>query len=175
MTRDRLPDLARFSEGHGKFRYCSCMRWRLTSGQFKCSTKDDRIAELERLVDTGTPVGVLAYAEDEPVGWCSIAPRDTYAALERYRALPRIDDAPVWSVVCFFIDRQIRRQGATLGLLQAAVEYARSNGARIVEGYPVEPGARLYTFMGSPSTFHAAGFRDITPPGHARMVMRYYL
>jgi GNAT superfamily N-acetyltransferase len=175
VTLERLPDLARFSEGHGKFRYCSCMRWRMTSAQFKSSTKDDRVVALERLVETGTPVGVLAYAEDEPVGWLSIAPRETYAALERYGALPRIDDAPVWSVVCFFIDRHFRRQGATLGLLRAAVEHARSNGAKILEGYPVEPGTRLYTYMGSPSTFRSAGFHDVTPPGQARLVMRYYL
>jgi GNAT superfamily N-acetyltransferase len=175
VTRERLPDLARFSEGHGKFRYCSCMRWRLTSSQFKCSTKDERIAALERLVDEGTPIGVLAYAEGEPVGWLSIAPRETYQALERYRALPRIDGASVWSVVCFFIDRRVRRRGATLGLLRAAVEYARSNGAAIIEGYPIEPGGRLYTYMGSPSTFRAAGFRDVTPAGQARTVMRYYV
>jgi len=151
------------------------MRWRLTSTQFKSSTKDDRVAALEKLVMEGTPVGVLAYAEGEPVGWCSIAPRETYEALERYRALPRIDDAPVWSVVCFFIDRRVRRRGATLGLLEAAIEYARSNGATIIEGYPVEPGPRLYTYMGSPSTFRAAGFRDVTPKGQARIVMRYYV
>jgi hypothetical protein len=175
VTRERLPDLARFSEGHGKFRYCSCMRWRMTSTQFKCSTRDARIAALEQLVDGNTPVGVLAYAEGEPVGWCSIAPRETYGALERYRALPRIDSAPVWSVVCFFIDRRVRRQGATLGLLRAAVEYARSNGATIIEGYPIDPGERLYTYMGSPSTFRAAGFRDVTPMGQSRMVMRYYV
>src|SRR5262245_18373702 len=118
VTGDRLPELARFSKGHGKFRYCSCMRWRLTSTQFKCSTKDSRVAALEQLVEAGTPVGVLAYAEREPVGWRWTAPRETYEALERYRSLPRIDDAPVWSVVCFFIDRHARRQGMTLGLLR---------------------------------------------------------
>ena len=127
------------------------------------------------MVRHDVPVGILAYADSEPVGWCSIAPRDTYAALERYRALPRIDDAPVCSVVCFYIDRRIRRQGATLGLLRAAVEYAQSKGAEIVEGYPVEPGSRLYTYMGSPSTFLAAGFRDVTPAGQARRVMRYFI
>jgi hypothetical protein len=124
--------LARFSEGHGKFRYCSCMRWRLTSAQFKCSTEDERIAALERLVDEGTPVGVLAYPEDEPVEWRSIAPLETCQALERYRALPRSDGASVWSEGSFFIDRQVRRRGATLGLLRAADDYARSNGAAIV-------------------------------------------
>jgi hypothetical protein len=63
----------------------------------------------------------------------------------------------------------------TLGLLEAGVEYARSEGARIIEGYPVEPGPRLYTYMGSPATFRRAGFRDVTPKGQARLVMRYFV
>jgi GNAT superfamily N-acetyltransferase len=173
VTRERLPDLRRFSERHGKFRYCSCMRWRMTSTEFQASTKDGRTAALERLVRRETPIGILAALEAEPVGWCSIAPRETYRALERSRVLPRLDDEPVWSIVCFFVDRRVRKQGVTLGLLKAAVKYARSQGARIIEGYPVEPGSRLYTYMGSPATFREAGFRDVTPRGQARKVMRY--
>ncbi len=173
VTRERLPDLARFSEKHGKFRYCSCMRWRMRSTEFQRSTKEDRVAALDDLVRRIKPVGVLAYAEGEPVGWCSIAPREAYGALERYRGLPRLDEAPVWSVVCFFVDRRFRRQRVTLGLLQAAVKYARSQGAEIIEGYPVAPGPRSYTYMGSPSTFRQAGFRDVTPAGQTRQVMRY--
>ena len=172
VTAEQLPDLARFSKRHGKFRYCSCMRWRMTSADYHRSTTVSRVAALDALVRQGTPVGVLAYKDGDPVGWCSIAPRETYAALERYQALPRVDDAPVWSVVCFFVDRRVRRQGVTLGLLKAAVEYARSHGAEIVEGYPVEPGSRLYTYMGSPSMFRRAGFHDVTPAGQARKVMR---
>jgi len=173
VTQERLPDLVRFSEQHGKFRYCSCMRWRMRSTDFQRSTKESRVAALEDLVCHGVPIGVLAYRDGDPVGWCSIAPRETYAALERYQALPRLDVAPVWSVVCFFVDRHSRRHGVTLGLLRAAVEYARSNGAEIIEGYPVEPGPRLYTYMGAPATFQQAGFSDVTPPGQARQVMRY--
>lgn len=173
VTQERLPDLARFSERHGTFRYCSCMRWRLRSADYQRSTREGRIAALDDLVCQGTPVGVLAYLDGVPVGWCSIAPRETYAALERYRALPRLDDTPVWSVVCFFVDSHVRRQGVTLGLLQAAVAYARAEGAIVIEGYPVEPGPRLYTYMGSPATFRAAGFQDVTPPGQSRLVMRY--
>lgn len=174
VTRERLADLARFSEKQGKFRYCSCMRWRMRSTEFQRSTKEGRVAALEGKVRLGEPVGILAYSDGEPVGWCSIAPRQTYRALERYRALPRLDDAQVWSVVCFFVDRHARRQGITLGLLRAAVDYARSHGAKVIEGYPVEPGPRLYTYMGSPSTFRRAGFRDVTPAGQARQVMRYF-
>jgi hypothetical protein len=51
------------------------------------------------------------------------------------------------------------------GLLKAAVEYARSQEAAVVEAYPVEPGSRLYTYMGSPWTFRRAGFHDVTPAG----------
>jgi len=174
VTPKRLPDLERFSEAHGKFRYCSCMRWRMPSTEYNHATKEERVAALAELVCQDVPVGVLAYLKDEPVGWCSIAPRERYAALERYRALPRLDDVPVWSVVCFFVERRVRRQAVTLGLLKAAVQYAVSQGTQVIEGYPVQPGARLYTYMGSPATFREAGFQDVTPAGQARQVMRYF-
>lgn len=173
VTRERRADLARFSERHGKFRYCSCMRWRMPSAEYSRSTKEQRVAALDALIAADTPAGVLAYLDGEPIGWVSVAPRESYGALERYRALARIDERPVWSVACFFVDSRARRQGVTLGLLRAAVAYARSRGAAIIEGYPVAPDARIYTYMGSPATFRAAGFEDVTPAGRDRMVMRY--
>lgn len=59
--------------------------------------------------------------------------------------------------------------------MEDAVDYARSEGARIVEGYPVEPGSPSYTYMGSPATFEQAGFHDVTPAGQARRVVRYFI
>jgi GNAT superfamily N-acetyltransferase len=146
----------------------------MPSSEFSRSTKQARVAALDDLVRTGTAIGVLGYLDGEPVGWCSVAPRETCKALERYRALPRVDHLPVWSVVCFYVDPRLRRNGATLGLLKAAVAYARSQGAEIIEGYPVDPGARLYTYMGSPGVFRDAGFQDVTPPGQTRRVMRHF-
>lgn len=175
VTPARLPELTRFMAKHGKFRYCACMRWRMASSEFNGSTKESRAATLERLARVGTPIGILACLDQEPVGWCSVAPREYYAGLERYRALPRIDERPVWSVVCFFVSAALRRRGMTFGLLKAAVDYAGAQGAKIVEGYPVEPGSRLYTYMGSPATFRAAGFTDVTPRGQTRRVMRYFV
>jgi GNAT superfamily N-acetyltransferase len=175
VTLDRLPDLDRFSREHGKFRYCSCMRWRLSSSQMHTSTKESRIAALEELVQSGVPVGVLGYLEGKPVGWCSIGPRTTFEALERSRSLGRLDGLPVWSVTCFFVGARLRRRGLTLGLLNAAVDYARSQNAPAVEAYPVVPGPRLYTYMGAPPTFLKAGFCDVTPPNRQRLVMRLEL
>lgn len=175
VDRQRLPDLDRFSRRHGKFRYCSCMRWRLISTHFRHSTKEERVKALDDLVDQDTPVGMLAYSENEPIAWCSIAPRETYKALERSRTLPHLGGAQVWSVVCFFVDSRFRRQGITLQLLLAAVDYARSYGAQIIEGYPVTPDSPSYTYMGSPETFLRAGFHDETPAEQSRQVMRYFV
>lgn len=148
------------------------MRWRMTSSEYRKSSKAERNDKLFARVLKGEATGILAYNENRPVGWCSVAPRSAYAALERYRALPRIDGESVWAVVCFFVDRHYRRQGLTLSLLNAAVDYAAAEGANIVEGYPVEPVAPSYTYMGSPNTFLQAGFKNVTPPGQARTVMR---
>ena len=151
------------------------MRWRMTSSEYRKSSKTTRADALYARVLDEEAIGILAYDNGRPVGWCSVGPRESYAALERYRALPRVDDAEVWSVVCFFVDRHYRRHGLTLKLLEAAVDYAESAGALIVEGYPVEPDAPSYTYMGSPNTFLQAGFKDVTLHGQKRSVMRYYI
>jgi hypothetical protein len=36
---------------------------------------------MHELVKAGMPIGILAYDGRDPVGWCSIAPRETYGRL----------------------------------------------------------------------------------------------
>jgi GNAT superfamily N-acetyltransferase len=85
--------------------------------------------------------------------------------LERSRLLKRVDVAPVWSVVCFLVSKAFRRKGVTTVLLRAAVEYAREHGARIVEGYPIEPKtpriATVFAWTGLASAFQQAGFVEV--------------
>jgi GNAT superfamily N-acetyltransferase len=118
-------------------------------------------------------VGILAYDGTKPVGWCSIAPRETYRALARSRTLARIDAAPVWAVTCFFVNGKYRRRGVATALLRAAVGFAGSKGGNIVEGYPIDQTGSSYRFMGSPEMFEAVGFVEVTPAGRIRKVMRY--
>ena len=57
-------------------------------------------------------------------------------------------------------------------MLDAAVKQAKKRGARIVEGYPVDPGSPSCRFMGYVKTFRAHGFRAAGKAGSRRHVMR---
>jgi GNAT superfamily N-acetyltransferase len=86
-----------------------------------------------------------------------------------------LDDAPVWSIVCFVIGKPYRRGGLSEKLLRAAADHARDRGARLLEGYPYEPTQELtgYSgYMGIRSVFDRVGFREIGRTGHQRPVMR---
>ncbi len=130
-------------------------------------------------VNASTITGILAFQDGEPVGWCSVAPRETYPSLERSRTLARIDAEPVWSIVCFVIAKPHRGRGVATRLIKAAVEYARAQGAKIVEAYPVEPGNRkldaVMAFMGVESMFRRAGFEEVARPSPKRRIMRYFV
>ncbi len=64
-------------------------------------------------------------------------------------------------------------------LIQAAIQYARGQGARIIEAYPLqsEIARRLpyERFMGIESTFERAGFQVVARRSHLRSIMRYYV
>ena len=170
VTPDTLSDLTTFSSVMGSLDTVPAC---VADAERRVSACDETGACCTPAEDGGgrQAGGCSRYDGHEPVGWCSIAPRETCEALERYKALPRIDAAPVWSVVCFFVVRRYRGQHLMVGLLKAGLDYARSMGARSVEGYPVDPG-RLYTYMGSPATFRSAGFRDVAPSGQGRRIVR---
>jgi len=172
LTADHWEELVKLFEHHGNPGYCWCMLWRLRSSAYHPLRPEERKGALHALVERDTPTGVLGYIDGQPVGWCSVAPRESYDRLENSKALARLDDAPVWSVVCFFIARRMRHQGFSLQLLQAAVGYATSRGARIIEGYPVEAG-QSYQFMGAPAIFRKAGFSEAGRAPNGRSVVRY--
>jgi GNAT superfamily N-acetyltransferase len=121
----------------------------------------ERKRRMHGLVSKAVPIGVLAYDGATPVGWCSIAPRETYTKLQRSRTMPRATPAetPTWAVLCFFVARPYRGRGVARALLESAVSYAREKGARVVEGYPFDSSRISSTHRGHSSLFKANGFR----------------
>lgn len=153
------------------------MWWRLKRSEFERLKGENNKRRFRRIVESGKVPGLLAYAEGRPVAWCAVAPREDYPALERSRVLKPVDGQPVWSVTCLFVARPFRQKGISVKLLKAAAEYARAQGCKVVEGYPVEsrkgrmPDAFAYT--GLPSAFRAAGFVEVARRSPIRPIMRY--
>jgi GNAT superfamily N-acetyltransferase len=177
LTKARWADLEKLFGERGACGGCWCMWWRLKRSDFMQQRGEQNRKALKRIVDSGEVPGILAYAGDQPIGWCSVSPREAYPALERSRVLKRIDDSPVWSVVCFFVDRRHRRKGLTLKLLEAAVEYAVKQGSSIVEGYPVETGTRrmadAFVHTGLAPVFRKAEFVEVLRRSESRPIMRH--
>jgi GNAT superfamily N-acetyltransferase len=86
-----------------------------------------------------------------------------------------VDDQPVWSIVCFFVDSNARGRGLSRRMLEAAVDYARSRGTRLVEAYPVDKDQRGHPddmFFGAKSIYDRAGFREVARRKPTRPVVR---
>ena len=153
------------------------MWWRLKRSQFQKQQGEGNKKALRKIVDSGEIPGILAYQGRNAVAWCSVAPRKAYPVLERSRILKRVDDQPVWSIVCFFVDKEFRHKGVTLELIKAAIEYVRKQGGSIVEAYPVEPKKSqipdLFAYHGLASTFRKAGFAEVLRRSETRPIMRY--
>lgn len=175
LTRDRWSDLEKLFGKNGACGGCWCMYWRLKRSQFLAQKGEGNRKALKEIVDSNQIPGILAYSGKEPVGWCSVAPREVFQTLERSRILKRVDDEPVWSVVCFFVAKPFRGKGVTVELLKAVLDHVRNKGDKIVEGYPNELGTKLpdaFVYTGLASAFCKAGFSEIARRSKSRPIMR---
>lgn len=175
-TPSRWKDIETLFGERGACAGCWCMVWRLPRRDWEAGKGDGNRAAFRAVVTGGERPGVLAYEGRQPVGWCAVAPRDRYPALARSRILKPVDDRPVWSISCLFVLRSHRKRGLSVQLLRQAVELARKRGARIVEGYPVEPrqdpAPDAFLWTGTASAFQRAGFREVARRSETRPIMR---
>jgi len=87
-----------------------------------------RRAKLTSLARRRSAPGLLAYRGGEAVGWISVGPRLDYHRIARSRATPPVDEELVWVIPCITVRREARGQGVAIGLIRAAVDYARTRG-----------------------------------------------
>lgn len=178
-TQERFDDAQHALTGGGDGASCQCQWWLLTSKGFSTSTRAER-TELLRIELGSIPApALIAYVGGVAAGWVRVGPRVDQPRLARTRVLAasRVPwtDPDVWAVTCFVVRREYRRQGLAAKLLAAAVEHAQRNGARIIEGYPIDTAVRAANvnslYVGTLALFQAAGFREVARPAEHRVIM----
>ena len=179
LTLERWQDFEQLFGERGACGGCWCMWWRLKRSDFDKQKGDGNKKAMKALVNSGKIPGIIAYQESEPIGWCSVGPRENFSALERSRILKPVDQQPVWSIVCFFVNKNFRNRGFSTRLINAAKEFVQQNGGKILEAYPVEPKkgrtADVFVYTGLASAFRKAGFTEVVRRSETRPIMRFYL
>lgn len=176
-TRERWDDIETLFGPRGACAGCWCMWWRLSRAEFQKSAGAGNRRAFKKIVAGGAVPGIIAYEGETPVGWCAVEPKQAYASLLRSKA-KTVDDQPCWSVPCFFVAKSYRGQGVSTALLAAAVKHARDNGARLIEGYPIDTDRKAVdfsAFVGAARIFRDAGFVEAARPSPSRPVMRLAL
>ena len=173
LTPDLLPALDDLFGQQGPASRCWCMYWRIGTEYHKRPRQENKAAFSE-LVKSGPPPGLLAFDGDLAVGWCQLTPRADLPWLDRAWRLERVDDAPVWSISCFYVRKGYRKKGVTSALITAALHAARRAGAPALEAYPLDAELTPSTsHTGYVSTFKRHGFKEIARRVPPRPIMRY--
>ncbi len=155
---------------------CWCMLWRLSKKDMDAGMGEPNRQSMKAVFDRGDAPGLVAWHGNEAIGWIQVDRRDAFARLGASRVLRPVDDAPVFSVACFLVDRRYRRRGVSLALLREACRYAAGRGAAILEGYPIDtrktgyPG--VYAWTGFLGAFREAGFEEVARRSPTRPIMR---
>jgi GNAT superfamily N-acetyltransferase len=167
LTPERLGDLASLFGQGGDPKWCWCSYYRVRGRDFSSASENRETLEqaVRTLAGERRAPGLIAYRDGEPIGWVSLGPREDYQRIEHSVVLKRVDDRPVWSIVCFVVSRRARGQGVAHALLEAAIDYARDHGAKLLEAYPVDTGGERISsataFKGTLSMFERAGFEVV--------------
>lgn len=177
LTPEDWPVIEELFGKNGACGGCWCMTWRVPQGGklWEQNKGEPNRRAFRKLVHSGAVYGCLAFAGEEPVGWCCVGPRADFPRLRTIKALQTSWDEFTWSVTCFYIRSGCRGRGVATKLIREAVRVARAHGARRLEGYPVKPYGQgnipaAFAWTGVPRLFECQKFVTITPPGASRDV-----
>ncbi len=176
LTSERWPDLEAVFGPNGATSGCWCIWFRQTNAGYERDRGEPNRQALRAIVESGAVPGLLAYVDGVPAAWVAVEPRDRYPRLARSRVTKPVDEQEAWAIPCFLTHRGFRGLGLQARLLEAAAAWAAGHGARLLEGYPVEPPRDRVDdaagFHGFASTFAACGFEEVARRTPTRPIMR---
>ena len=179
LTKTNWNKFAQLFGSKGACGNCWCMYYRLNKLEYQeGKAEDGNKSAMKQIVWENKPTGVLGFYDGQAIAWCAFAPREDFIKLEKSRVHKRIDDKTVWSIPCFFIDKDFRRHGVSVELLKGVIKYAKETGIKIIEAYPTTPTqeklADSFAWIGLYKSFERAGFEIVDRTSKNRPMVRYY-
>ncbi|MGD0340934.1 MAG: GNAT family N-acetyltransferase [Bacteroidales bacterium] len=180
LTKTNWNKFVKLFGNKGACGNCWCMYYRLSKADFqKGKANEGNKRAMKELVWKDKPAGLLGLLDGQTIAWCAFAPREDFIKLDNSRVHKRIDNEEVWSIPCFFIDKNHRRSGVSVQLLRGAIKYAKDNGIKIIEAYPAIPTQDKipdsFLWRGLLKSFERAGFEIVDRASINRPMVRYYI
>ncbi len=180
LRSDDWPIIEELFGPRGACGGCWCMSWRVAHGgkMWQAAVGEPNRKSFRKLVTGGQAHGVLAFDGKSPVGWCAFGLRTEFPRTETVKAYRRDDIAGVWSINCFFIDKEYRKSGLSELLLAAAVKAIKKHRGKVIEAYPTpltKDGKQLpaaFSYTGPEVIFQRAGFKEVQRLSASRPLYR---
>lgn len=179
LSRENWSKFVQLFGPRGACGNCWCMYYRLSKQDYLEGKANDGNKEaMHNLVMNDFPTGIIGFYDGIPIAWCAFAPRERFIKLEKSRVHKRIDDQEVWSIPCFFIAKEFRRQGISVELLKGVISYAQEKGIKIIEAYPTIPTKESlpdsFAWIGLYKSLERAGFEIADRTSKNRPMVRFY-
>ena len=180
LTKKNWNNFVQLFGDNGACGNCWCMYYRLRKSDFlEGKVTDGNKEAMKEIVWEDKPAGILGLYEGQAIAWCAFAPREDFIKLEKSRVHKRIDNEAVWSIPCFFINKNFRKHGISVELLKGVIRYARENGIKIIEAYPTIPTTEKlpdsFAWIGLYKSFERAGFEIVDQTSKNRPMVRCYI
>jgi len=160
LGTDTWTDFVSLMQMDAQCAECWCLNHREPTG---CATGTAAQEKMKLLTDQNKVGGLLAYVGTDCVGWLSIDPMTEMVGHD-CQSTAKPDE---WSIHCIFVKDGFRGQGISTKLIQAAVVFAKENGAKLVSAFPIPSKNRSKfppneaEFSGRFSTYAKLGFKPV--------------
>lgn len=156
---------------------CWCMLWRMGNKEFEKNKGKGNKSKMHQLTTQKEYLGILAFDQDDPVGWCSVSPKEKFIRLQNSRLFKsQHPDQNLWSITCLLVRKEYRMKGISSQLINQASHFAFSNGATAVEAYPIISDRKnipaAFAWIGLASAYAKVGFKKVGQPSDTRLIMR---
>jgi GNAT superfamily N-acetyltransferase len=169
LTPERVEDFFEFFE-HIAFSEhpewgcdCFCCFFHADSREAweKCSRESNKAAAREMILK-GQMHGLLAYAENKPVGWCHYDRVKNLPGARVFYGNLASADGESGAIVCFTIAQGFRNRGIAAKLLESALADLKAQGVTRVEAYPVmNDENQEHNYLGPLNLYKNMGFHIV--------------